>query len=124
MSFEDFTPFNIAAGDADIFGVKGGSGPPLLLLHGYPQTHMIWHRCASQLAQHFTVIATDLRGYGASGKPASDASHTPYSKRAMAADQVAVMKHFGYERFWSARTIAARGLRTGWRSTTRTPSNG
>ncbi|HXZ07223.1 MAG TPA: alpha/beta fold hydrolase, partial [Paraburkholderia sp.] len=99
MSFEDFTPFNIAAGDADIFGVKGGSGPPLLLLHGYPQTHMIWHRCASQLAQHFTVIATDLRGYGASGKPASDASHTPYSKRAMAADQVAVMKHFGYERF-------------------------
>jgi len=99
MSFEDFTAFNIATGDADISGVKGGSGPPLLLLHGHPQTHMIWHRCVPHLTQHFTVIATDLRGYGASGKPASDATHTPYSKRAMAADQVAVMKHFGYERF-------------------------
>src|ERR1700739_4278096 len=99
ISFEDFTPFNIATGDADIYGVKGGSGPPLLLLHGHPQTHMIWHRCVSQLTRHFTVIATDLRGYGASGKPASDATHTPYSKRAMAADQVAVMRHFGFERF-------------------------
>ncbi len=79
--------------------MKGGSGPPLLLLHGYPQTHAIWHRLADVLAQHFTVIATDLRGYGASAKPVSDAQHTPYSKRAMAADQVAVMRHFGFERF-------------------------
>jgi haloacetate dehalogenase len=99
MSFADFTPFRVTAGDVDIFGVKGGAGPPLLLLHGHPQSHLIWHRCASQLAEHFTVIATDLRGYGASAKPASDAAHTPYSKRAMAADQVAVMRHFGYERF-------------------------
>ncbi|MGF6753074.1 alpha/beta fold hydrolase [Paraburkholderia sp. GAS42] len=99
MSFEEFTPFHVAAGDVDIFGVKGGSGPPLLLLHGHPQTHLIWHRCAAQLAEHFTVIATDLRGYGASAKPPSDAAHTPYSKRAMAADQVAVMKHFSFDRF-------------------------
>ncbi|MGF6596088.1 haloacetate dehalogenase [Paraburkholderia sp. GAS448] len=99
MSFEEFTPFRIAAGDVDIFGVKGGDGPPLLLLHGHPQTHMIWHRCVSQLAKHFTVIATDLRGYGASGKPPGDPAHVTYSKRAMAADQVAVMKQFGFERF-------------------------
>ena len=99
MAFEDFTPFRVAVGDVDIFGVKGGSGPPLLLLHGHPQSHLIWQRCAAQLAEHFTVIATDLRGYGASGKPPSDADHRPYSKRAMAADQVAVMRHFGFERF-------------------------
>ncbi|WP_118181870.1 alpha/beta fold hydrolase [Paraburkholderia phosphatilytica] len=99
MPFEDFTPFRLREGDVDIYGVKGGSGPPLLLLHGHPQTHMIWHRCAAALAQHFTVIATDLRGYGASGKPPSNATHSPYSKRTMAAEQVAVMRHFGYERF-------------------------
>src|SRR5271156_5712257 len=62
MPFEDFTPFRVAAGDADIFGVKGGAGPPLLLLHGHPETHLIWDRCAAQLAKHFTVIATDPRG--------------------------------------------------------------
>jgi haloacetate dehalogenase len=99
MPFNDFTSFQVAAGGVDIYGVKGGAGPPLLLLHGHPQTHMVWHRCAAQLAQHFTVIATDLRGYGASAKPASDATHMPYSKRAMAADQVAVMRHFGFECF-------------------------
>jgi len=99
MPFEDFTPFRVTAGDVDIYGVKGGAGPPLLLLHGHPQSHLIWRRCAAQLAEHFTVIATDLRGYGASGKPPSDATHMPYSKRAMAADQVAVMRHFGFERF-------------------------
>ncbi|WP_323119664.1 alpha/beta fold hydrolase [Burkholderia alba] len=100
MSFEEFAPFRVKAQDADIFGVKGGSGPPLLLLHGHPQTHMIWHRVAAALARHFTVIATDLRGYGASSKPPSDARHLPYSKRVMAADQVAVMRHFGFRRFY------------------------
>ncbi len=99
MSFADFTPFHVDAGGVRIFGCKAGTGAPLLLLHGHPQTHMIWHRCASRLAEHFTVIATDLRGYGASDKPASDPLHAAYSKRAMAADQVAVMRHFGFDRF-------------------------
>jgi haloacetate dehalogenase len=99
MPFEDYEPFTFDAAGVELFGMKGGNGPPLLLLHGHPQTHEIWHRLAGVLAQHFTVIATDLRGYGASAKPPSDAQHTPYSKRAMAADQVAVMRHFGFERF-------------------------
>ncbi|WP_027793306.1 alpha/beta fold hydrolase [Paraburkholderia acidipaludis] len=100
MPFDGFTPFTVrTASGIDIYGVKGGKGPPLLLLHGHPQTHMIWHRCVDELAQHFTVIATDLRGYGASSKPPGDPAHATYSKRAMAADQVAVMRHFGYERF-------------------------
>jgi haloacetate dehalogenase len=99
MPFENYVPFTVNANGVSIFGMKGGNGPPLLLLHGHPQTHEIWHRLADVLAQHFTVIATDLRGYGASGKPPSDAQHLPYSKRAMAADQVAVMQHFGFEHF-------------------------
>jgi haloacetate dehalogenase len=99
MSFEDYEPFTFNADGVDIVGEKGGDGPPLLLLHGHPQTHEIWHRLAPVLAQYFTIIAADLRGYGASGKPASDACHAPYSKRAMAADQVALMRHFGFERF-------------------------
>lgn len=101
MPFEGYTPFMVRTADGvDIHGIRGGEGPPLLLLHGHPQTHMIWHRCAGDLAQHFTVIATDLRGYGASGKPASDARHAAYSKRAMAADQVALMRQLGFERFF------------------------
>jgi haloacetate dehalogenase len=75
--------------------------PPLLLLHGHPQTHLIWHRVASKLAQHFTLVAVDLRGYGDSDKPASDASvnHAPYSKRVMAQDMVSVMQTLGFARF-------------------------
>ncbi|GLU32776.1 alpha/beta hydrolase [Trinickia caryophylli] len=99
MTFADFTPFRMAVDGAEIQGLKGGVGAPLLLLHGHPQTHLIWHRCAAELARHFTVVATDLRGYGASSKPSSDAEHRPYSKRSMAADQVAVMRELGFERF-------------------------
>lgn len=99
MPFSLYQPFTFDAGGVSIHGMKGGSGPPLLLLHGHPETHVIWHRLAGDLARHFTVIATDLRGYGASGKPESDAQHMPYSKRVMAADQIAVMRHFGFERF-------------------------
>jgi haloacetate dehalogenase len=78
---------------------KGGSGPPLLLLHGHPQTHVIWHKVADQLAQQFTVVAADLRGYGDSGKPDGGAGHVAYSKREMARDQLELMRSLGFERF-------------------------
>ena len=77
----------------------GGSGPALLLLHGHPQTHVMWHLVAPALAKHFTVVLMDLRGYGDSARPTSDAEHAAYSKRAMALDAVAVMGHHGFERF-------------------------
>ena len=79
--------------------VKGGSGPPLLLLHGYPQSHVMWHKVAPKLTKKFTVVASDLRGYGDSSKPPTDALHEPYSKRATANDQVQLMKSLGYDRF-------------------------
>jgi len=84
---------------ATIACLVGGSGPPLLMLHGYPQTHAMWHRIAPALARRYTVVCADLRGYGDSSKPPSDASHAPYSKRAMAADMVAVMRALGHPRF-------------------------
>ena len=82
-----------------INGVMGGSGPPLLLLHGYPQTHAEWHRITPALAQRFTVVATDLRGYGDSGKPPDGSRHEGHCKRSMARDQIAVMKKLGFARF-------------------------
>ncbi len=77
----------------------GGSGPPLLLLHGHPQTQVMWHLVAPALAQYFTVVLMDLRGYGDSSRPASDPEHAAYSKRAMALDALAVMQHHGFEQF-------------------------
>ncbi|TXF99839.1 alpha/beta fold hydrolase [Massilia arenae] len=82
-----------------ISAVIGGSGPPLLLLHGHPQTHAIWHKVAPRLAERFTVVACDLRGYGDSSKPQGDAYHANYSKRTMALDALAVMRSLGFERF-------------------------
>jgi haloacetate dehalogenase len=97
--FEDFELSFVDAGEATIRVRRGGSGPPLLLLHGHPQTHVMWHRVAPRLAREFTVVAMDLRGYGDSSKPETTPDHEPYSKRAMARDAVAVMRQFGFERF-------------------------
>jgi haloacetate dehalogenase len=76
-----------------------GQGPGLLLIHGHPQSHVMWHRVAPQLAERFTVVMMDLRGYGDSARPVSDAAHLPYSKREMALDAMAVMAHHGFTRF-------------------------
>jgi haloacetate dehalogenase len=111
--FEGFGSSMIDAGDVTIRVRYAGSGPPLLLLHGSPQTHVMWHLLAPRLAEAFTVIATDLRGYGDSSKPETAPNHEPYSKRTMALDQVEVMKHFGFERF--ALCGHDRGGRVGYR---------
>jgi haloacetate dehalogenase len=97
--FPGFKPFRSATSGAEINGVVGGSGPPVLLLQGWPQTHLEWRHVAPILAQRFTVVATDLRGYGDSSKPAGGENHAGYSKRAMAQDQVEVMRQLGFERF-------------------------
>lgn len=97
--FEGFEQARIATSGTEIVLRHGGSGPPLLLLHGYPQTHVIWHKIAPRLAERFTVVASDLRGYGASGKPPGGERHENYAKRAMALDQVEVMTELGFERF-------------------------
>jgi haloacetate dehalogenase len=97
--FEGFSHDNIRTSEATINVRFGGSGPPVLLLHGHPQTHIIWHRVAPTLAKEYTVVCADLRGYGDSSKPASTSDHEPYSKRAMARDQVAVMHTLGFEEF-------------------------
>ena len=98
--FPGFTSFTTDVADGvGIHGVVGGEGPPLLLLHGHPQTHAIWHKVSPTLARHFTVVACDLRGYGDSSKPAAEPDHASYSKRTMAADMLAVMRAQGFERF-------------------------
>jgi haloacetate dehalogenase len=100
LSIPGFTPSRIeVGGGVTINAVKGGSGPPLLLLHGAPLTLYTWRDVAPGLAEEFTVVAADLRGYGDSSKPQGLPDHSNYSKRAMAQDQVAVMKHFGFDRF-------------------------
>ena len=95
----EFETRKIRTSGTEIHTRIAGDGPPLLLLHGYPQTHVIWHKIAPQLARDFTVVATDLRGYGDSGKPPTTDDHAPYSKRAMALDQVEVMEALGFDRF-------------------------
>jgi haloacetate dehalogenase len=111
--FEGFQLSTIDAEGVPIRVRAGGSGPPLLLLHGHPQTHVMWHRVAPDLARYFTVVATDLRGYGDSGKPATTVDHAPYSKRAMAGDQIEVMRQLGFDRFFVAGHD--RGARCGYR---------
>jgi haloacetate dehalogenase len=99
---EGFRFEEIDAGGVRIRTATGGSGPPLLLLHGNPQTLAMWHKVAPRLARHFTVVATDLRGYGDSSKPVSSPDHSPYSKRPMALDQIEVMRQLGHDRFFVA----------------------
>jgi haloacetate dehalogenase len=97
--FEGFAQRRLRANGIHINVTSGGRGPPLMLLHGYPQTHVMWHRVAPRLAEHFTVVCPDLRGYGDSSKPPSDSTHAPYAKRTMANDAVALMRELGHERF-------------------------
>jgi haloacetate dehalogenase len=97
--FEGFTLERVDVGDAVLRVRHGGSGPPVLLLHGHPRTHATWNQVAPRLAGRFTVICPDLRGYGESSKPATTPDHAPYSKRAMAGDCVALMRALGHERF-------------------------
>lgn len=97
--FPGFKSELIEVNGVKIMTRKGGSGTPLLLLHGHPQTHAIWHRVAQQLAESHTVVMTDLRGYGDSSKPQGSHDHLNYSKRVMALDQIEVMRHFGFAQF-------------------------
>lgn len=98
----DFESMHVPVGDVDIHLRMAGDGPPLLLLHGYPQTHVMWHKIAPALAQEFTVVLADLRGYGDSSKPPGGPGHVNYTKRAMARDQVELMQSLGFERFAAA----------------------
>ena len=97
--FPGFKVSKVQTTGATIHVVSGGQGPPLLLLHGAPQTHISWRLVAPELAKNYTVVVPDLRGYGDSSKPPDGQNHVNYSKRSMALDQVEVMKHFGFDRF-------------------------
>lgn len=96
---EGFQEHRIDTGETELFLKTAGDGPPVLLLHGYPQTHVIWRTIAPALARDYAVVVPDMRGYGASGKPPSDPEHRTYSKRAMAQDMVAAMRALGHQRF-------------------------
>mgnify|MGYP000321252811 CR=1 FL=1 len=111
--FEGFEQVRVTSGGVEINAVHGGAGPPVLLLHGYPQTHAMWDRVAANLAESFTVVAADLRGYGDSSKPEGNPEHATYSKRAMAGDQAEVMRSLGFETF--AVVGHDRGARVGHR---------
>jgi haloacetate dehalogenase len=97
--FEGFEERSISTSGAKIFLLTGGSGPPLLLLHGYPQNHVMWHAVAAALGERFSLVIPDLRGYGDSEGPPPDSQHVNYSKRAMARDMVELMSALGHERF-------------------------
>jgi haloacetate dehalogenase len=99
MFFEGFELKMVDVGEAVIRVRLGGSGPPVLLLHGHPRTHATWHRVAPLLATEFTVVCPDLRGYGGSSNPPTTPDHEPYSKRAMARDCITLMHALGHERF-------------------------
>lgn len=99
LMFAGFTSELVDVDGNSIHLRRGGSGPPVLLLHGYPQTHVMWHRVAPALAQDFTVICPDLRGYGDSDKPPGDQTHVAYAKRTLAREQLGLMRRAGYERF-------------------------
>jgi haloacetate dehalogenase len=110
---EGFEAAEVQTGETCIFVRRSGSGPPVLLLHGFPQTHVMWRSVAPRLARRFTVVCADLRGYGRSGCPASAPDHAPYAKRAMARDMVSVMEQHGFPRF----SVAGhdRGARVAYR---------
>src|SRR5262249_18771497 len=97
--FEGFRQTDVELLDVRLHLVQGGDGPPLLLLHGYPQTHVIWHLVAPRLPRPFRVLAPDRRGYGDSSKACGSPEHSEYSKRTMATDLVALMAELGFERF-------------------------
>jgi haloacetate dehalogenase len=113
--FDGFDTRELETERGTIHARVGGNGPPLLLLHGYPETHLMWHSCAPALAERFTVVATDLSGYGASLRPAPAPDHAPHSKRALAVDQVQAMASLGHERF--AVAGHDRGGRVAYRMT-------
>lgn len=95
----EFEPVDVDVDGVRIHAVRGGAGPPVLLLHGFPQSHVMWRRIAPELAREHTVVAADLRGYGDSDRPDAGADHAGYAFRAMAADQVGLMAAFGFDRF-------------------------
>jgi haloacetate dehalogenase len=97
--FPGFSAETIQTSGTTIHVLRKGTGRPLLLLHGYPETHLTWHKVAPKLAEQFAVVVPDLRGYGDSGKPEGGQRHENYSFRSMAQDEVDVMRHFGHERF-------------------------
>src|SRR5437762_9288959 len=99
MSIDRFSELEIHTEDTRIFVCTNGRGPPLLLLHGFPQTHLMWRDIAPRLSRRFTVVCADLRGYGRSGCPPSTPDHAPYAKRAMARDMTVVMERLGFRRF-------------------------
>ena len=119
--FEGFERVQIETTGTTVNLVHGGRGAPVLLLHGYPQTHVMWHKISPRMADRFTVVAPDLRGYGDSGKPPAEGDLSVYCKRTTAQDQVEVMASGSKGSMWSG-TTEGPGWAIGWRSTIRTRS--